>query len=178
MNFGGNIRWVLLIGGILICAVCALLAIGGNLLSSFPTNTSPVIVNSPTQVLVLGNTNDSSPVLGNTSGSAQLSQIVMARNVGEGNEPIDQTSQFRTTDGAIYAVTQGNVSSGTRLFARWSRDGTPFEDTSEIVADRDYQNTYIEFHISPNGAALTAGNYTVQIFVNGNPGPQAQFTVS
>jgi hypothetical protein len=174
MNLGGNMKWVLLIGGILVCAVCAIVATSGNLLGGLlgGNPTSPVVVGSPTDfppVVV-----DDDPLAGN----AKLSQIVTARSVGEGNEPLQTTNQFTTSDSVIYAVAQGNVPSGTRVFARWSREGSPFEDTNEIVADRDYQNTYIEFHISPDGKALTPGNYTVQFFVNGNPGPQAQFTIT
>jgi hypothetical protein len=169
MNLQGNMKWVLLIGGVLLCAVCFFAVSGGNLLQGNPS-VPPVAQPS----------NDVPPVAipNNPQSNVQLSQIVMTRTVGEGNEPIDTTNQFRTTDRAIYAVAQGNIPSGTRMFARWSREGVPFEDTTEIVADRAYENTFIEFHISPSGSALVPGNYNVQFFVNGNPGPQAQFLVS
>lgn len=168
MNLGGNMKWVLLVGGILLCAVCAIVATGGNLLGGLGGN-SPVVVDTAP--------NSGVPIDQPISGAAKLSQIVMARNVGEGNVPLDQTNQFTTSDTLIYAVAQGNIPSGTRVFARWSRDGSAFEDTNEIVSDRDYADTYIEFHISPDGKALTPGSYTVQFYVNGNPGPQAQFTI-
>ncbi len=167
-NFGGNLKWVLLIGGILVCAVCALVATGGNLLQGNPT--APVVV-APTEMPGV-------PINAAQNGNAQLGPIVMARSVGEGNVPVETTNQFRASDRVIYAVTQGTIPSGTSLFARWSREGSPFEDTNEIVADHDYASTYIEFHISPDNVGLTPGNYSVQIFVNGNPGPQTQFTVS
>lgn len=170
MNFGNaNMKWVLLIGGILVCAVCALVATGGNFLRG--NSTSPVVVGAPTAF---------PPVSGNDQPNvgSQISQVVTARTVGEGNVPSDVTDRFSTGDPVIYAVAQGNIPSGTHLFARWSREGNPFEDTNEIVADRDYSNTYIEFHISPNGKALAPGSYAVQFFVDGNPGPKAQFTVS
>lgn len=175
MNFGnlasGNMKWVLLIGGILVCAVCAIFATGGNFLRGNPTTGSPVIGGAPTNF-------PSVPINDQTNNNAQLGRVVTALSVNEDNSPVDPTNQFMTSDRVIYAVTQGNIPAGTRVFARWSREGTPFEDTNEIVADRDYQNTNIEFHISPNGAALTPGSYTVQFFVNGNPGPEAQFVIT
>jgi len=163
-----NMKWVLLIGGILACAVCAIVATGGNFLRG--NSTTPVIT-SPSSP------DTGVPIGSDTNGNAVLSSIVMARSVGEGNVPVQTTNQFSTSDNVIYAVAQGNVPAGTAVFARWSREGTPVEDTKEIVADRDYQNTYLEFHISPDGKALTPGNYTVQFYVNGNPGPQANFTI-
>ena len=171
MNLQGNMKWVLLIGGILVCAVCAIVARGGtNLLGGNTLPSAPIggLGNEPTPVVINDNPNS----------NVQLSQIVMARTIGEGNEPVQVTNQFRATDRAIYAVVRGTIPSGARLFARWSRNGSPFEDTNEIVADRDYASTNIEFHISPDGQALETGNYSVQIFVDGNPGPQAQFSVS
>ena len=63
------------------------------------------------------------------------------------------------------------------MFARWSRDGKPFEDSDEIKADKQYQNTYVEFHLEPTNRAIDPGNYTVQVFVNGNPAKEASFTV-
>jgi hypothetical protein len=171
MNLGSNSKWVLLIGGIIVFAVCALLLGGGNLLRGLG-GSSPVVTQPDTGAPVIINDNTN-------INSAQFGRIVTSRTIGEGNQPVDTTSRFSTSDRAIYAVASGYVPSGTAIFARWSRDGVPFEDTNEIVADRTYDNTNIEFHISPtNGAGFQPGNYTVQFFVNGNPGPQAQFTVS
>jgi len=172
MNLGnGKIKWVLLIGGILIFAVCAIVLTGGSLLRGNPT-APPISSGQPN--------NQVPPVAVDNSGSGvQLSQVVTARTVGNGNQPVDVTNQFSQNDGVIYAVAQGvDVPQGTRIFARWSRDGTPFEDTNEIVADRAYQGTYIEFHIQPTNTNLNPGTYTVQFYVNGNPGPQTLFTVS
>jgi hypothetical protein len=170
----GNKKWVLLIGGILVCAVCAVIATGGNFLRGNPS-VPPVVLQQP------ASDTSSVPINNNdkTMGAVQWGPVVMARTVGEGNVPVDTTKQFSTNEPVIYAVAKATVPANTHIFARWSRDGTPFEDTTEIVSDRAYQNTYIEFHIAPQqGAALAAGNYTVQFFVDGNPGPQAQFRVS
>jgi hypothetical protein len=163
-------KWILLIGGILVFVVCALLFGGGNLLRGL-TN-PPAAVNQPGAVPP-GAVDDS----GGTS--VQLGQVVTARSIASGNRPVEVTNQFSQNEPVIYTVVEGQaIPMGTRIFARWSREGQPFEDTNEIVADRDYQGTFIEFHIQPDNVILMPGNYTVQVFVNGNPGPQAQFTVS
>jgi len=180
---GGNMKWVLLIGGILVCAVCAIVATGGNLLGRSSPALPPVVVQQPTvdfsSVPNAQPTDFSVPINSDqTNGAVQWGPVVTSRAVGEGNAPTDTTKQFSVNERVIYAVAQATVPANTRIFARWSRDGSPFEDTTEIVSDRAYQNTNIEFHIMPSGAPFKSGNYTVQFFVNGNPGPQAQFTVS
>lgn len=180
----GNMKWVLLIGAILVCAVCAWIATGGNLLGGNRT-VPPVVVQQPTvpPVVIQQPTVDNSSVPINNNdtglGAVQWGPIVTARRVGDKNAPVDTTNQFTTNDQVIYAVAQATVPANTHIFARWSRDGAPIEDTTEIVSDRAYQNTYIEFHIAPKaGTPLAPGNYTVQFFVDGNPGPKVQFTVS
>ena len=60
---------------------------------------------------------------------------------------------------------------------RWSRDGNPYEDSPTITADRDYTDTYLEFHLQPTGGSFESGSYSVQIYVNGNPGPETSFTI-
>jgi hypothetical protein len=175
MNFAaGKSKWILLIGGLLVCGVCALILTGGNLLRGNPTTSVPPVSQGAPA-------NDFTPVpIDQGSGeNVQLGEVVTARTLKTKNQPGEVTTQFSQSEPVIYAVTQGRqVPQGTHIFARWSRDGQPIEDTNEIVADRTYQDTYIEFHIAPSGVALTPGDYTVQFFVNGNPGPMAEFTVS
>jgi hypothetical protein len=106
-----------------------------------------------------------------------IESLVTARGIGDRNAPQDQTTTFAPGD-TVYAVARvTRLPAGTRLFARWSANGTVREDTSELTADRDYTNTYVEFHISGTQQNLEAGNWTVQLFVNGNPGPQTGFQI-
>lgn len=109
----------------------------------------------------------------------QLGEVVTAGAIGEGNAPQDIRNTFSTGDPIIFVVAQAaSVDAGTTVFARWSRDGTPLEDTAPLTADRLYTDTYIEFHIEPaNGTQFQAGEYSVQIYVNGNPGPSTTFSV-
>ena len=114
-----------------------------------------------------------------TSG-ADLGRIVTAESIDTANHnaPVNETTTFNSLNQAIYAVVEAQrIDAGTTMFARWSRDGKPFEDSIEVKADKQYQNTYVEFHLEPTNKAIDAGSYTVQVFVNGNPSKQANFTV-
>ena len=116
---------------------------------------------------------------GATAG-AELGQLVTAESIDTANHnaPVNQTTTFNRLNQAIYAVVEAQrIDAGTTLFARWSRDGKPFEDSTEVKADKQYQNTYVEFHLEPTNKAIDPGSYTVQVFVNGNPAKQANFTV-
>jgi hypothetical protein len=115
-----------------------------------------------------------------TASGAELGRIVTAKSIDTANHnaPVNETTTFNSLNETIYAVVEAQrIDSGTTLFARWSRDGQPFEDSDEIRADKQYQNTYVEFHLEPVNKAIDPGNYTVQVFVNGNPTKQASFTV-
>jgi hypothetical protein len=107
-----------------------------------------------------------------------LGTFVTAKSIGTGNVPQNVTTTFSPSD-TVYAVVQvQQFAQGNRIFARWSVNGTVREDTQEITADRDYSNTYLEFHIQgANGQALPTGDWTAQLIINGNPGPIASFRI-
>lgn len=109
---------------------------------------------------------------------ADLGRIVMAEGIGQNNEPVGETDSFSASQDYIYMVAEADyIAQGTTLFARWSRDGEPFEDSSEITADQDYQDTYVEFHLENLQSRMESGDYSVQLFVNGNPVEEIEFTV-
>jgi hypothetical protein len=57
-------------------------------------------------------------------------------------------------------------------------EGEPFEDTPTITADRNYSDTYVEFHIEPKDfGILQAGDYACKIYVNGTPVLTVEFQV-
>jgi len=128
----------------------------------------------------LVNSSTQSPSTPSTAiAGAELGQLVTAESIDTANHnaPVNQTSTFNSLNQAIYAVVEAQrIDAGTTMFARWSRDGKPFEDSSEVKADKQYQNTYVEFHLEPTNKAIDPGSYTVQVFVNGNPAKQANFT--
>ena len=109
----------------------------------------------------------------------QLGSAVMSRSIGDKNRPTAVTSSFDTWDEVLYCVVHADrIEEGARLYARWSYEGEPFEDTPEITADREYTDTYVEFHIAPSDfGALEVGDYTCKIYVNGNPVETVDFEI-
>lgn len=107
-----------------------------------------------------------------------LGQVVMAEGIGEKNAPVQVTDTFNASQDFIYVVAEADhIDQGTTLFARWSRGGEPFEDSSEVTADRDYDNTYIEFHLQNLENSMEKGDYSVELFANGNPLKTVDFKV-
>ena len=109
---------------------------------------------------------------------ADFGQIVTAEGVGANNSPIEVTDTFNSSQDFIYLVAEANyLESGTTMFARWSYEGEPFEDSTAVTADRDYQDTFVEFHLENLTSSMDEGDYSVQLFVNGNPVETVNFTV-
>lgn len=107
-----------------------------------------------------------------------LGRVVMAEGIGENNAPVEETDTFSASQDYIYVVAEADfIEEGTTLFARWSRDGEPFEDSTEITADQDYSDTYIEFHLQNLENTFEEGDYSVQLFVNGNPAEEVDFSI-
>ena len=114
-----------------------------------------------------------------TAPGATLGQIVTAAQIDPAtNAPVQPTNSFSSEQSVIYAVVQAErIEPGTSMFARWSRDGQPFEDSEPVKANQLYENRYVEFHLQSTKQRIDPGNYTVQVFVDGNPGQQTSFTV-
>ena len=114
-----------------------------------------------------------------TAPGATLGQIVTAPQIDPStNAPVQPTNTFSSDQQVIYAVVQAQrIEAGTSMFARWSRDGQPFEDSDPVKANQVYENRYVEFHLQTSKQQIDPGNYTVQVFVDGNPSQQTSFTV-
>lgn len=112
-----------------------------------------------------------------TSG-AEFGDIVMAEGIGSGNRPVNETNDFSSSQDFIYVVLEADyIEEGTTMFARWFYEGEPFEDSPLLTADRDYEDTYVEFHLENLQSRMQEGDYSVQIFVNGNPVAEEGFNV-
>ena len=108
-----------------------------------------------------------------------LGDVVTAEGIGQDNAPVEVTEDFNSSQDVIYVVAEVEfIEEGTTLFARWFRDDQPIEDSSEIVADRDYTNTYLEFHLSNLEDRFEEGDYSVQIIANGNPVEEVDFSIN
>lgn len=108
----------------------------------------------------------------------QLGSVVTAEGIGANNEPVGETDTFNASQDYIYVVAEAeHIEAGTTFFARWYRDGEPIEDSSELSANQDYEDTYIEFHLENLQNSMETGEYSVQIFANGNPLETVEFQV-
>jgi len=109
---------------------------------------------------------------------ADFGEIVLAEGIGANNSPVEVTDTFSASQDFIYLVAEANyLEAGTTMFARWSYEGDAFEDSTAVTADRDYENTYVEFHLENLTDSMEEGDYSVQLFVNGNPVETVDFTV-
>lgn len=108
-----------------------------------------------------------------------LGQIVTAEGIGNDNAPVNETNDFDASQDYIYVVADVNyIAEGTTLFARWYRDNDPIEDSSEITADRDYEDTYLEFHLQNLESRFEKGDYKVELLANGNVVGEADFQIN
>jgi len=115
---------------------------------------------------------------GQQSQGAVLGRVVTAEGITQNAAPVNETNSFSASQDRIYVVAEAQrIEPGTSMFARWSRDGRPFEDSQPVTANKLYENTYVEFHLQPVKGNFDPGQYNVQIFVNGNPEKQATFNV-
>jgi hypothetical protein len=63
------------------------------------------------------------------------------------------------------SVEESFIPAGTELFARLNYQGSPVEDTDVIRAERDRESC-VWFIFEPQ-RGFNQGNYTVELFVNG-----------
>jgi len=106
-----------------------------------------------------------------------LGQLVTAKGLGDKNAPQNVTDTFNSTDTVYAVVNVISFPSGHKVFSRWTPPSGKIEDTDVIVANQNYSNTNLEFHISgENGQPLETGQYRVQLYVDGNPDSNANTT--
>lgn len=108
--------------------------------------------------------------------SGELGSMYTARRVDSTGCPDEVTSSFSANEPIYAGLTESDIPANTAVFARLLYEGQPIEDTQEIVADRDLQNTCIWFAFQPNGG-FDRGSYTVEMYVNGNLVDQVQVSV-
>lgn len=110
--------------------------------------------------------------------SVTFGKLVIAAGVDANNAPTAISDTFSPSQKTIYVVADAqDVAPGTKLAASWTRDNIPVQVSDDVIADKGYHNTNIEFHLDAGAGGFATGNYKVQLMVNGQPGPSATFTV-
>ncbi|MFN8527998.1 MAG: hypothetical protein U0670_05255 [Anaerolineae bacterium] len=138
----------------------------------------PAQVNSATTPTPLPSAGD--PVVenqtpaGNTN--APLTDIMLSRSVGPDDCATQSTTQFLTTDTEIYVSARAQVAAGSTIRAQFWRDG------AEVVS-YDWSPTFdvngacIWFYMPASAVAYTAGNWSVDLSLNGTIAGSVDFTI-
>lgn len=113
---------------------------------------------------------------GASASEGRLGQPYVAREVSRSGCPVDSTNDFYY-DEVIYAgYDESLIPDGTEIFARLSYEGDPVEDAPAVTADQDLR-TCVWFEFQPGREGFYPGNYTVDLFVNGNRSETLAFEV-
>jgi hypothetical protein len=110
---------------------------------------------------------------------ATLYNLVMSTGVNSDDCAIDQITQFSAANPEIYIVarTQG-IRAGMNLLSRWSLNGTEqishdFTPENDIPDDR-----CVWFYIDQGEVTFSAGDWSVQLEIDGAPVASTQFTIT
>jgi len=155
--------------------VTIVVIIGLLLLGRFITGMSGNTTNPTTDTTYNGNgtTNNNSLNPANTNNTTTLNNlgpVVAAQAIDRDNCAVDATTHFTTRDPVYVVLADSQLPQGTTMFARLYKDGVAIEDTKELTADQDYNNTCVNFVFRPSQSAQVwqPGNYEAEFFVNGN----------
>jgi len=115
----------------------------------------------------------------NTTTLNGLGPVVAAQAVDRDNCAVDATTHFTTSDPVYVVLADSQLPQGTTMFARLYKDGVAIEDTKELTAQQDYNNTCVNFVFKPsaNAQVWAAGNYEAEFFVNGNSYKSTTFDI-
>ena len=133
-----------------------------------------------TQEVVSGTLDTSNAVVPTeTPGEPTLYNMVMAEGVGDNDCALSSVTSFPSTDTKIYVVaTAANIAPGTELGSQWYLDGNLLVSPS-FKPDSAINQNCIWFYAEPSDFPFTAGNYTVQLTINGTVvGQPIPFTIT
>jgi hypothetical protein len=105
----------------------------------------------------------------------RVTELRLGRAVGQDRRVTEETDDFRPQDTIHASVVTEGTGTNVTLTARWRyQDGQLVDETSQVISPTGTQVT--EFHISrPSG--WPAGNYEVEILVNGMRAESEDFEV-
>ncbi|MBK8020668.1 MAG: hypothetical protein IPK19_04365 [Chloroflexi bacterium] len=123
----------------------------------------------PTPTLVAG---------AGSAGGSGLTNIQVSARVGADDCAVNPATTFSAGITDLYVVANATISAGATLSARWAQEGVEIA-FYEWTPDFDIGGGCIWFHLPSSDAALTSGNWTVQLAVNSSPvGSPIVFTIS
>jgi hypothetical protein len=112
-----------------------------------------------------------------SDGQTRFVQLGTAGQIDNENCFISHQSFFQSSSNVIYMTGLGlNVFAGTSLRVEW-RFGGELVHTSTWSAPQSVDGQCVALAMRPSNAALTPGNWTATMFVNGEPIDPAPFTI-
>jgi hypothetical protein len=107
-------------------------------------------------------------------GEPSVETVVMARSLSANYEPVETTNVFGPTDVFYCSVKVADLEEDSQVMARWF-SGSEFLGEYTYTAENGGSG-YIGFNLSPAGTWL-AGNYRVDIYLNGELAQSTAFSV-
>ena len=127
-------------------------------------------------LITVGCQRASQPGTTGTSGAAvTVTDVTLGRAIGPDKAITDKTDDFKPADTIYASIATDGTAKSTSLRARWTyQDGQVVDDSSHTIAPNNKERT--EFHIAkPDG--WPAGNYQVEVFVDGRSVETKKFEV-
>lgn len=107
-----------------------------------------------------------------------LGEIVSAGSINDLGCAENFDSTFDQADRIYIVAEDSDFPQGTDVFVRLYHNGDAIEDAPEITADRDYENTCVNFLFVPeDGEIFGEGEYEAEFFVNGDEAGSVTFVV-
>lgn len=108
----------------------------------------------------------------------QLGRAFAASQVSQDGCPVETTTRFESGDTIYVGFDESEIPRGTTIFARLSREGRAIEDAEEITADQDIRScVWFEFQPGLSSGGFDPGQYSAELFINGNAADRVDFTV-
>jgi len=118
-------------------------------------------------------------------GNPSLKDISMASGVSRANRPVSSTTRFSVDDDAIYCCATARAFAGTRLRARWFRQGDQIAEFNGTFRSMGGSQTakflpatgHVAFKLARPEEGWTSGSYSVTLAVDGRTAGSRTFTV-
>ncbi len=108
--------------------------------------------------------------------TSQVKKVVIARKVDKDQKPVEPATEFFSGE-TVHCSVNADLGIYSALQARWYHEGKLLEElTTAFVAEENARDTYVDFYVKPS-PALATGNYTVEIYLNGELAHTAGFSV-
>jgi hypothetical protein len=108
----------------------------------------------------------------------ELGQVYTTSEVDQNGCPLDDLEIFYPDQPVYVSIDESFIPESTEVFTRLVYEGQAIEDTQPIVADRDMETcVWFEFEAGRSSSGLQPGDYTAEVYVNGELAETIDFAV-